>query len=826
MVDLQNYRNCHQGKTIVVCGCGESLLTLPQSDDLITIGVNDVARLFDPTYLVVLNPQNQFKGDRYQYVQQAKVSAIFSQLLVESQHSPVVRFQLGIKGGTNCFNSDQLHYTRNSPYLAVCLAAYMGASKICLIGVDFTTNHFFAKTGHHSLSRGLNNIDKEYGKLYQALRQVGVSLVNLSALSRLSSIPKQSMADFCAKEAVATTNTSQVPTQRGSTQTSAPEQKSLKILHIAQTNCAGALWNLHHLLEQDSSVRSRVVTASQYTSGRCYPKDVLLSETTAVAQLIAWADVLYFHNRLDKDSPQMRVFRHLLQKKPALLQFHSGPDDLQRNFPSRDLVSRSDIKTLVIAQKQARFYPNAQRVPNAIDIYQADLQPQITKSNARLTVLYTPTDTRSYADHTHTCSGKGYAQTVDILQKLDKAGLINAQIHTNISWDEVMRLRRHADVVIDECVTGGYHLTSLEALSQGLVTIAWLDKLTVQLLAQISGSPHADLPWVNSPINQLERQLTELAADPVQVAAIKRQSRLWMEKYWSPNKVCQHYVRACRELMVAQTTLRATRSSQIPVGYQLAGKPHPKRSEDFAQTIRLNAPLLQQSGAYAGQACHILGSGPSVTDFDLMQLKNRVVITVNASSTLEPQLSRPADFYCVSDRRFLTDAHTRKMAQLSNNSIRVFAGYCHGYLPDAEINYVRILNGDGISTNVETGFYHNCSVVLFAAQLALSLGCYDIYLHGCEFDYAGGRFCKNYNHAHDRDTYSRIAKNVKALAKIAFNKGGSLNIVGPSRLVGDFGFEAVDLVNKISTQDLSRAIHQHDSKKLIAADPQSIYQLT
>jgi hypothetical protein len=813
MHDLAHYRNCHQGKTIVVCGCGESLLSLPQSDQLITIGVNDVGRLFDPTYLVVLNPSGQFKGDRYQYVKNANVRAIFSQLAIAALNSPVVGFNLGSKGGTDCFSGERLHYTRNSPYVAVCLAAFMGASKIGLIGVDFTEHHFFSKTGHHPLSRGLSNIDKEYGKLFLALHQANVSLVNLSIVSRLSSIPKQSIERFWGDEKLPLAEaTKQAIVNRWpiSIESALPEQQQpLKILHIAKTNCAGALWNLHQLIEQHTPMQSRVVTACQYTNGRCFPKDVLLSDSKAVKQLIAWADVLHFHNWLDKDSPQMKPFSRLLRGKPALLQFHSAPDVLQREFPGRDLVLRQDIKTLVIAQKHARFYPNARIVPNAIDIYRQQLQPLVGEPSARLRVLYTPTDKSNYGDHVNTCSGKGYAQTLDILQQLDKAGIIDARIETDISWDEVIKLRRDSDVVIDECVTGGYHLTSLEALSQGLVTIAWLDTQTVDLLCDISQSTIAELPWLNTPIVQLKQRLIMLAGDPKMVTEIKRKSRLWMEQYWSPKQVCVQYIRAWQQLMMAQPrralVSKARAKGRIlpaQINYRVASRAQSHRSQDFAQTIRLNEQLLLQRGRLTGQTCHILGSGPSVTDFDLSLLQQRIVMTVNASSTLEPLLGRAADFYCVSDRRFLADPNTLRLAQLSTDSIRVFAGYCHGYLPDADINYVRIIGGDGISSNLKTGFYHNCSVVLFAAQLAMSMGCCKIYLHGCEYDYGKGRFCKEHTHSHDQGIYPRIASSVKALAKMLDDKGGSLNVVGPSRLVGDFGFEAIDLVNRINTDDL------------------------
>jgi len=58
---LHAFRDAHLGETIVVCGCGPSLKELPDPERMITLGVNDVGRLFDPTYLVVVNPRSQFK---------------------------------------------------------------------------------------------------------------------------------------------------------------------------------------------------------------------------------------------------------------------------------------------------------------------------------------------------------------------------------------------------------------------------------------------------------------------------------------------------------------------------------------------------------------------------------------------------------------------------------------------------------------------------------------------------------------------------------------------------------------------------------------------
>ena len=180
----------------MVCGCGESAALLPRPESFITIGVNDIGRLYDPTYLVVVNPRSQFKGDRFRYVEQSKAQALFTQLDLGHVRPPVVAFKLGEYAGTGPAVGDTLHYTQNSPYVAVCLAAHMGASRIGLIGVDFTDDHFFAKTGRHPLAARLAQIDREYGALAEALRQRGIELVNLSATSRLQSLPRARVADF------------------------------------------------------------------------------------------------------------------------------------------------------------------------------------------------------------------------------------------------------------------------------------------------------------------------------------------------------------------------------------------------------------------------------------------------------------------------------------------------------------------------------------------------------------------------------------------------------------------------------------------------------
>lgn len=195
MTNLSVFQNLHQFETIVVCGCGESLNELNQPERFLTIGVNDVGRLFEPNYLVVVNPRDQFSKDRFQYIETSQAEYIFTQLDLGINHPNVVRFKLGNFSGTDFSANDVLHYTNNSPYIALCLAILMGAKRIGVIGVDFTENHFFGATGMHPLAPQFDSINEQYCKLADAAKPFA-EIYNLSSISRLTAFPKISIKDF------------------------------------------------------------------------------------------------------------------------------------------------------------------------------------------------------------------------------------------------------------------------------------------------------------------------------------------------------------------------------------------------------------------------------------------------------------------------------------------------------------------------------------------------------------------------------------------------------------------------------------------------------
>lgn len=195
MIELSQLSNKHTGKDIIVCGCGESATLLTEPNRNITIGVNDIQRLFSPNYLVVVNDKVSFSPQRWSFIESTQAEVIFTHLRglkVDDKRKCII--SLG-KYGACELDKPAIDYSSNSPYIATILAYKLGARNIGLLGVDFTPNHFFAKTGEHPLSKKSNIINNEYQQMCRVLSGKGVNFYNLSPNSKIL-IPKMNLYDF------------------------------------------------------------------------------------------------------------------------------------------------------------------------------------------------------------------------------------------------------------------------------------------------------------------------------------------------------------------------------------------------------------------------------------------------------------------------------------------------------------------------------------------------------------------------------------------------------------------------------------------------------
>jgi len=199
---LEDFINIHEGEKIIVCGTGMSLKEfVPNSSEFITIGVNDIGRLFHPTYLLITDHPNRFHGKRKEVVVNRKAKFMFTPIKLWRLKTPSkkVMFDLGVRGIKNLHKDNLLDHFFCSPYPATILAHKMGAKHIGLIGVDFTPGHVYApKDGAHMLMRlgKLNKINDAFSTLSNVLKEKGTALYNLSKNSKLTKIPKITLDEF------------------------------------------------------------------------------------------------------------------------------------------------------------------------------------------------------------------------------------------------------------------------------------------------------------------------------------------------------------------------------------------------------------------------------------------------------------------------------------------------------------------------------------------------------------------------------------------------------------------------------------------------------
>ena len=195
---LAEFNGIHKGSKIVVCGCGTSLLNFKEHHEKwITVGVNDVPALFEPTYLLITDHPNRFNSRRLNLINKSNTKQLFT-CAKGWRHPRMVNFELGTTDVHSLDTPNKIDHFVNSPYAAVGLAYKLGAKNIGLIGVDFTDGHFYNPAdGAHPVMKinHLRRVNTAYNKLKVALEKRGVTLHNLSPISRVE-LPKITFAEF------------------------------------------------------------------------------------------------------------------------------------------------------------------------------------------------------------------------------------------------------------------------------------------------------------------------------------------------------------------------------------------------------------------------------------------------------------------------------------------------------------------------------------------------------------------------------------------------------------------------------------------------------
>ncbi len=237
------------------------------------------------------------------------------------------------------------------------------------------------------------------------------------------------------------------------------------------------------------------------------------------------ANIIHFNNK----------FIHTNKKQ--LIQFHSEPEKVMLNYP---------YKKLVIAQYHASLseYKNCQVVKNIIDtdklIYSR--YREITKI---FKVGYSPSITKKVNEYYN----KGYEETTLILQRLkNKYKLFDFDVITNVSLEECLKRKAECNIIIDECVTGSYHRSSLEGLAMGKMTIAYLNDKVIDIFKSVTKQYYMPIEIIK--INELENFLETLIINNRLLYVLEKGyiNYEWFKQYWNPKDIINDFISIYGEL--------------------------------------------------------------------------------------------------------------------------------------------------------------------------------------------------------------------------------------------------------------------------------------
>lgn len=364
----------------------------------------------------------------------------------------------------------------------------------------------------------------------------------------------------------------------------------MKIVHISATPVAGSPGNIVSALNRLTDIQARhIVFNSAAYGARSFACDLdWQSQQAEALEVLADAEVIHLHQFFSLEQTFGTDFKRRFGNKKIIRQLHSAPDIWAG--ASHELA-REEIPQLVIAQGPERFYPRARVVPNIVPLFDPRYLPLAETAGLPVIVFSPSGKTSAWRKRWET---KGVPQTLALLRKLEREGLCRVQLIMNMPHDTCLRLKQTAAIAIDECVTGNYHLSGLEALSQGKPTLGHLDNRVQSQLRNITGA--LDLPWVDVRLEEAEQPLRDLLADATLRAEIGRASRAWMEIYYDERKMIEHYRLAYLDLIHAPERFHAPRLSLASESWQAVALP------EYAWAARKQAstPWRRIAGNFRG----------------------------------------------------------------------------------------------------------------------------------------------------------------------------------------------------------------------------------
>lgn len=303
----------------------------------------------------------------------------------------------------------------------------------------------------------------------------------------------------------------------------------MKIVMVTTNDPAGTAIQFTRALNRFTPHRCRLIT-TELRYNFYYEKDLhvpWLEDYGELEQVLAEADLFHFHMTADEDLPlgPFRV-RDFHRGQPVIHHHHGEP--AFRGDP-RPFVERERAlgrQALVSTPDLLRLHPEARWIPNPVPLDDPDYMPAERPEREEIWVGHSPT--RRELKNT-----EEFRAVMERLAAADRR--LRACVIENTPHRECLRIKSQCDLFFDH-MQGYFGVSSLEALSLGVPTVAGLDAWNRRCLREFTGSE--ELPWIVARnADELERVIRRYAGSRELRKEAGKHSRAWMVRCWTPARI-------------------------------------------------------------------------------------------------------------------------------------------------------------------------------------------------------------------------------------------------------------------------------------------------
>jgi hypothetical protein len=205
----------------------------------------------------------------------------------------------------------------------------------------------------------------------------------------------------------------------------------------------------------------------------------------------------------------------------------------------------SGVRHAIITNGYGRLFDREKkakwgRLPDILDINHPLFMPNPALRNwseRPLKAVFTHSNSHSPGAR---INAKCPTETKAIVKKIKN---VKCKFVTGATFEQAQAEKQHAHIVIDEIFSPFTHLSTLEGSAVGACVVVNFDEYTRNDLCDTIGAPRDSLPWLQVTPKTIRKTLEHLGDHPDEAREVGKRCRAWMERYYSPEKLLDLYLR-------------------------------------------------------------------------------------------------------------------------------------------------------------------------------------------------------------------------------------------------------------------------------------------